>query len=102
MIVIILNVVLLAMPYLGNSLEYTQVIGRIGYVFAAIYNIEAIIKIGGLRARYFEDNWNRMDFFIVITNDIGMIFEKCLFSPNNFFIPYQPNLRKMQKMLSTQ
>lgn len=75
MIVIILNVVLLAMPYLGNPPEYINVIHKLGYLFAAIYNIEAIIKIGGLRTRYFEDNWNRMDFFIVVTNDLGILLE---------------------------
>ena len=75
MIVIILNVVVLAMPYLGNSPEYIEVLNKIGYVFSAIYNMEAIIKIGGLRSRYFEDRWNQMDFFIVVTNDIGILLE---------------------------
>ena len=49
-----------------------------GYVFATIYNVEAIIKIGGLRTRYFEDNWNRMDFFIVVCNDLGIFLESFL------------------------
>lgn len=75
MVVIILNVVVLAMPYLGNPPEYTRFISQIGYVFSGIYNIEAIIKIGGLGRRYFEDPWNRMDIFIVVTNDIGILLE---------------------------
>ena len=81
MVVIIVNVVVLAMPYLGNSVEYTNVIQKLGYVFAVIYNIEAVIKIGGLRRRYFEDNWNRMDLFIVVTNDFGILLENVVKLP---------------------
>ena len=78
MIVIVINVVLLAMPYLGNPPLYASFIKNAGFVFSFIYNVEAVIKIGGLRKRYFEDNWNRMDFFIVITNDLGILMEKLL------------------------
>ena len=78
MIVIVVNVILLAMPYLGNSPWYSKAIETAGFVFSLIYNVEAIIKIGGLRGRYFEDNWNRMDFFIVVTNDLGILMERLL------------------------
>lgn len=73
MVVIVVNVVFLAMPYLGNPPEYTRIIAQMGYVFSGIYNIEAIIKLGGFHMRYFDDPWNRMDLFIVVTNDIGII-----------------------------
>ena len=42
---------------------------------ATFFNIEAFIKIFALRNYYFESNWNRFDFFIVIAGDISVMIE---------------------------
>ena len=44
------------------------------YIFAAIFTLEAIIKITALGKVYFKDNWNVFDLVIVFLTIIGIIF----------------------------
>ena len=47
-----------------------SVIEIINYTFAAIFTIEAIIKIIAMRGSYFSDSWNIFDFSIVMITAI--------------------------------
>lgn len=72
-LVIVCNVVVLAMPYNGMSSDYGNRLEQLTFAFNVIYNIEAFIKLAGLRLRYFYDKWNIMDFLIVVASDVGII-----------------------------
>ena len=74
--VIICNVVVLAMPYHGMSESYFNILEQIGFAFTIIYNVEAFIKLAGLRLRYFHEYWNIMDLMIVLSSNIGLILDK--------------------------
>lgn len=56
-------------PEFENNLEV------LGNMLTFIYNIEALIKIIALEKDYFQNNWNRFDFFIVLVADISILFE---------------------------
>ena len=45
------------------------------YAFAAIFNIEAFLKIIGLGANYFKNSWNIFDFLIVIGTNLGILLD---------------------------
>ena len=50
----------------------------LNYVFAAIFTIEAIIKIIAFGKFYFKDNWNIFDFIIVIGTAIAIILSSSI------------------------
>ena len=64
------------MPYHGMSDSYYKMLEDIGFVFTLIYNCEAVIKLIGLRLRYFYEKWNIMDLLIVLSSDVGLILDK--------------------------
>jgi len=76
MVVIVVNTAVLAMPYLEMSAKYQEYLETAGLVFSVIYNVEAVVKIGGLGKRYFDDAWNNFDLFIVIASNLGILVEK--------------------------
>lgn len=47
----------------------------LNYIFAFIFNIEMILKLCSDGHRYFLNNWNLFDMFIVISADIGIVLE---------------------------
>lgn len=58
------------------SAEYENILEQATFAFNIIYNIEAFIKLCGLRLRYFHDRWNILDFFIVVASDVAFILSK--------------------------
>lgn len=54
-------------PKLVIASEYAN------YVFAAVFNIEMILKVIGLGNMYFKEGWNIFDMTIVILTDIGLL-----------------------------
>ena len=75
-IIIVANVIVLAMPYNGMTELYANVLDYLSMAFSIIYNIEAFIKLMGLRARYFHDKWNILDLLIVVSTDAGAIISQ--------------------------
>ena len=55
---IVLNSVVLAIPYLGMSSQFSDILNSIVIAFTVVYNIEAAIKIIGLGKHYFYSKWN--------------------------------------------
>ena len=54
---------------------YREVLEILNYIFAIIFNVEMILKIIADDYRYFLNNWNLFDMFIVISADIGIILD---------------------------
>lgn len=75
---IVLNSVVLAIPYLGMSIQFSEILNSIVIGFTVVYNIEAAIKIIGLGRHYFYSRWNQFDFIIVLLADLTYLLEKLL------------------------
>lgn len=56
-------------PFLEEMLSFFNLI------FALIFNVEMFLKLTADGYRYFLDNWNLFDMFIVITADIGIVLD---------------------------
>ncbi|CBN75915.1 similar to sodium channel, voltage-gated, type IX, alpha isoform 5 [Ectocarpus siliculosus] len=82
MVCIVLNTVVLAMDYFGQSNLYTSVLELLLYVLYALFTLEALAKILALRWAYFKDPWNRFDFFIVLGSTAGLL--SLLFLDSNY------------------
>ena len=57
------------------NMYYREVLEILNYIFAIIFNVEMILKIIADDYRYFLNNWNLFDMFIVISADIGIILD---------------------------
>jgi hypothetical protein len=68
------NVILLATEHLGQSKDYSHFLEVANFTFAVIFTLEAIVKVAGITfCSYWEDHWNKFDFFLVVACDIGLV-----------------------------
>ncbi|KAK7500405.1 hypothetical protein BaRGS_00008312, partial [Batillaria attramentaria] len=65
-IVIVLNVSMMAMAHYKMTENTKRALFIADVVFTTIYGIEAVIKLIGLRLRYFASAWNVGDFTILV------------------------------------
>mmetsp|Transcript_57655 Transcript_57655/g.158821 ORF Transcript_57655/g.158821 Transcript_57655/m.158821 type:complete len:1739 (-) Transcript_57655:67-5283(-) len=70
---IIVNTCVMAATYFGMPEDYEAALNYMNYVFAAVFTVEAIMKIAAMKRNYFSDNWNMFDFFIVLGTGMGYI-----------------------------
>ena len=82
-LIVVLNTVALMCKSYQMNVYLEDLLKFLNIVFALIFNVEMILKLVSDGYRYFLDNWNLFDMFIVITADIGIILE--MYSvPGNF------------------
>lgn len=74
-ICILISTIILALRYYQMSDDYLKTLENLSYILTFIYNFEAIVKITAFQMDYFEQNWNRFDFFIVIIADISILIK---------------------------
>jgi voltage-dependent calcium channel L type alpha-1D len=72
---IIVNTLLMAAQHFGQSTTQTTIVSVFNDVFATIFTIEAALKIAAYGRAYFQDNWNRFDFFVVTGTLISIVLE---------------------------
>jgi len=60
----------MALVWFDETKTMKEAIEIINYTFAAIFTIEAIIKIIAFKAQYFHESWNIFDFTIVAVTGI--------------------------------
>jgi len=66
----------MAIEYEGSSDEYTYILSMINLGFTLIFLTEAIIKLIGMGPnKYFLDDWNKFDFFVVVASLIDLILD---------------------------
>ncbi|GMH93963.1 hypothetical protein TL16_g12770 [Triparma laevis f. inornata] len=70
---IMINSLTMSMEHHGQSSTFKVFIEAANYVFAAVFTVEAILKLTGMRWGYFRDNWNKFDFIVVIGTDLGIV-----------------------------
>lgn len=69
MVIILINMILMALPYEQASKEYLNALENINLALTFVFFLEAIIKNIALGPKlYFKNNWNKFDFFVVITS----------------------------------
>ena len=84
MSVILLNMLTMAIEHYGMSTEFTDGLGYINTVFIAIFTLECVMKLLGLRWYYFKQPWNVFDFVVVVVSILGrymcctMLYKYCL------------------------
>ena len=72
--VVVLNMVLMCMPYYGMSIEYAVALDRGAIIFNRIYIVEMALKLYGLGCRgYWGDGWNALDGTIVLTSVVELV-----------------------------
>ena len=69
------NTVVMAMKHHGMPQELKDFSYNINFVFSAVFNLEMIFKLIGLRKIYFIDTWNKFDMLIVFATDLGLILD---------------------------
>merc|ERR1719473_1440703 len=77
MMCILLNSVVMAVKHFPEpeDLLYRMTFDIINYLFAAIFFVEAVLKIFSLRSTYFIDNWNLFDFTCVLATIVGFVLQ---------------------------
>ena len=75
MLCIIVNTVLLAMPYFGASDQYLNILETLNVFFVVIFTSEATLKMVAHAARYWIDPWNVFDFAVVLGSLLGIIIQ---------------------------
>lgn len=72
---IVLNTIVLAIEWYGESKSYQTSLENVNFIFAMIFTLEVTIKIVGYGLRMFKDPWNIFDIVIVATTLIGIIIK---------------------------
>ena len=75
MTVIMLNMITMSMEHYDQSQSFGDILAYINQVFIAVFTLECIMKIVGLRKYYFKQPWNVFDFVVVVFSVLGNIFE---------------------------
>ncbi|CAC5406313.1 CACNA1D [Mytilus coruscus] len=72
---IMLNTVILALKYDGQSDTYSKALDYLNMIFTGVFTIEFILKLMAFRFKnYFGDPWNVFDFIIVLGSFIDIIY----------------------------
>lgn len=65
----------MCVEYHNQPESMTQVMTMLNYIFTGIFAIEAFLKLYILGCNYFNDAWNKFDFFIVIMSFFGLLVD---------------------------
>ena len=74
-LIVVLNTVALMSKSYQMNIYMVELLEFLNYVFAFIFNVEMFLKLASDGHRYFLNNWNLFDMFIVLSADIGIVLE---------------------------
>lgn len=98
-ICLVLNFIVLAMPYEGNPFAYSIAIDYIHLLFNIFFILEAVLKLFALGySSYIYSMWNRFELFITITA-VGDILIQAFFPYIFFSFTFGKNLIKGLRIL---
>ncbi|XP_072353959.1 sodium channel protein type 8 subunit alpha-like [Scyliorhinus torazame] len=72
---ITMNVMVMACDHYGQTKMFALVLNWFNLIFAAIFTVEAILKLLGQRQYYFTQAWNIFDFLVVALSLIGILLD---------------------------
>ena len=73
--IIIINTLVLTINWYDIPNEVSNIVQYINYAFAAVFTIEATLKLIALGSLYFKDNWNIFDFIIVLATIMSVVLD---------------------------
>eukprot|EP00927_Polykrikos_kofoidii_P085372 TRINITY_DN9275_c0_g3_i1.p1 TRINITY_DN9275_c0_g3~~TRINITY_DN9275_c0_g3_i1.p1 ORF type:complete len:1882 (-),score=349.70 TRINITY_DN9275_c0_g3_i1:200-5845(-) len=76
--IVIMTICMACQIYPEPTPSWGQTLTGINYFFAAVFTVEAIVKLFALRMCYFRDAWNRFDFCCVTATIIGIVLTNLL------------------------
>lgn len=71
MSVIVMNMVCLSIEHHNQPQELSDTLEYINAMFVAVFTLECVIKLVGLRWYYFKQPWNVFDLVVVILSIAG-------------------------------
>lgn len=72
---IVANTLLMATQYFGAASLQLHVVDAVNQFFAGVFTLEAALKLVAFAWEYFDDNWNRFDFFVVCGTLASVVVE---------------------------
>lgn len=95
------NMLIMAIAYDQASEEYNAALESVNLMFTCLFVVEACLKIYGLTVKgYFEERWNRFDFFLVITPFIDLVLSLTVFKGSSSkMISVGPQLARVLRIL---
>lgn len=72
---IVASTLLMATQYFGESTLMLTIVNTVNEVFAIIFTLEAAMKLVAFGWEYFDDSWNRFDFFVVCGTLLSVIIQ---------------------------
>ena len=61
------------MKYYTMTKKLEGILENCNYFFAAVFNVECVLKLIALGKTYFKDQWNAFDFIVVCGTNFGII-----------------------------
>ncbi|XP_061188059.1 probable voltage-dependent N-type calcium channel subunit alpha-1B [Saccostrea echinata] len=75
MLMVILNTICLVMDYQDQPEKYALALWYSNLTFVVLFLLEASLKILALHKNYFSDNWNKMDFVLLLGSVVDVILD---------------------------
>lgn len=72
---IVINTLLMAAQFFGEPTLQITVINVLNEFFAMVFTLEAVMKLIAFAWEYFDDSWNRFDFFVVCGTLASILIE---------------------------
>ena len=65
----------MGMSFETSSTTVNDVLKGVNLVFSAIFLVEAVLKLVAFGGSYFQNSWNKFDFFVVVTSfgDVALL-----------------------------
>lgn len=86
------------MEHEGMSIMWVLIITNLSYVFTVIFIMEMILKIIAFGTTYFDNSWNKFDFFVVNAAIFDIILNNINASALSV-ISFAPSLAKVMRVL---
>jgi len=95
---IVANMIQMALTYEGQSVGYTAGLDFVNYIFTAIFAIEAALKLIAQGLSYFQNGWNKFDFFVVCASFIDILMTQ-MQAASFRFLRVGPQLARVLRVL---
>lgn len=73
---IILNMVQMGVTYEDMGKSMTKMLNSTNVIFTIVFTSESVLKIIGYGKSYFENSWNKFDFFVVSMSLFDLLIAK--------------------------
>lgn len=96
---IMLNMVQMALLFEGNTVGMLFFLSVTNYIFAAIFLVECVLKLVAFGFSYFNNAWNKFDFFVVSASLFDVALEFTDFSSASGILKVGPKIARVMRVL---